>query len=64
MAEERTAVGTGGAGAIGGAIVAALAAAGHRSVVLDRAECDLAVWRRVQAVNVESALLPPTPAAR
>jgi len=34
---------TGGAGAIGGAIVAALAAGGHRTVVLDRDECDLAV---------------------
>jgi 3-oxoacyl-[acyl-carrier protein] reductase len=93
VAQGRTAVVTGGAGAIGGAIVTALAAAGHRTVVLDRAGCDLAdaadvrraageigrcdvlvhaaaafdqaaladvdlaVWRRVQAVNVESALL-------
>jgi len=93
VAEKRLAVVTGGAGAIGGAIVSTLAAAGHRTVVLDRAECDLAdaddvrraaagvgrcdvlvhaaaafdqaglhavdlaAWRRVQAVNVESALL-------
>ena len=90
---ERIAVVTGGAGAIGGAIVRALAAAGHRTVVLDREQCDLADaadvrqaaaaiggadvlvhaaaafdqatlrevdlarWRRVQAVNVEAALL-------
>jgi NAD(P)-dependent dehydrogenase (short-subunit alcohol dehydrogenase family) len=39
---ERTAVVTGGAGAIGGAIVAALDAAGHRTLVLDREQCDLA----------------------
>lgn len=39
---KRTAVVTGGAGAIGGAIVAALAEAGHRTVVLDREQCDLA----------------------
>jgi NAD(P)-dependent dehydrogenase (short-subunit alcohol dehydrogenase family) len=90
---ERIAVVTGGAGAIGGAILRALADAGHRTVVLDRDECDLAdadavrlaaaaigradvlvraaaafdqatlgavelaAWRRVQAVNVEAALL-------
>ena len=84
---------TGGAGAIGGAIVGALEAAGHRVHVLDRAQVDLAdaddvrraageighadvlvhaaaafdqaelheveleSWRRVQAVNVEAALL-------
>ena len=91
---------TGGAGAIGGAIVAALAAAGHTVLSLDQAgdppvdlaqadqvraaaadvlrqhgRCDILVhaaacfdradlaavdlagWRRVQAVNVEAALL-------
>jgi 3-oxoacyl-[acyl-carrier protein] reductase len=96
----RVAVVTGGAGAIGGAITAALAARGHTVVALDKAgdpavdlsaaeavraaaaavlsahgRCDvlvhaaaafdkadlaavdLAAWRRVQAVNVESALL-------
>jgi NAD(P)-dependent dehydrogenase (short-subunit alcohol dehydrogenase family) len=96
----RVAVVTGGAGAIGGAIAAALAAAGHGVVTLDQAgdppvdlsrenevraaadavlarhgRCDVLVhaaaafdradlagvglpaWRRVQAVNVESALL-------
>lgn len=96
----RIAVVTGGAGAIGGSIVAALASSGHRAVVMDQAghppvdladeqqvraaaaavldqhgQCDvlvhaaaafdraglagleLAAWRRVQAVNVESALL-------
>ncbi|WP_213008847.1 SDR family NAD(P)-dependent oxidoreductase [Paractinoplanes toevensis] len=94
------AVVTGGAGAIGGAIVRELADRGHRVVVVDRAgdiscdlgseqqvrtaaaeilaeygrvdvlvhaaaatdlveldSLDLSVWRRVQAVNVESALL-------
>ena len=101
---DRVAVVTGGAGAIGGAICAALRAAGHRTVCLDRtgdigvdlavdlareddvraaaervldehgrcdvlvraaaafdradlAGIDLTTWRRVQAVNVESALL-------
>jgi NAD(P)-dependent dehydrogenase (short-subunit alcohol dehydrogenase family) len=99
-ADRRVAVVTGGAGAIGGAIAARLAAAGHAVVSLDRAgdrpvdlaredqvraaaadvlreygRCDVLVhaaaafdkvdlstvdpevWRRVQAVNVESALL-------
>src|SRR3984885_13026564 len=98
--ERRVAVVTGGAGAIGGAIVAALAAAGHTVLSLDQAgdppvdlaqedqvraaaadvlrqhgRCDILVhaaacfdradlatvdlagWRRVQAVNVEAALL-------
>jgi NAD(P)-dependent dehydrogenase (short-subunit alcohol dehydrogenase family) len=96
---ERVGVVTGGAGAIGSAIVHALRAAGHRVVVLDRdgdvdvdlsdeqstrraaaqvlerfgrcdvfvhaaaafdlaalGDLDVATWRRVQAVNVESAL--------
>ena len=95
----RIAVVTGGAGAIGGSIAAALGASGHTVVVLDRAgdppvdladhddvksaaarvleahggcdvlvhaaaafdraplsELDLERWRRVQSVNVESAL--------
>lgn len=95
----RIAVVTGGAGAIGGSIAAALGASGHTVVVLDRAgdppvdladrddvksaaarvleaqgrcdvlvhaaaafdraplsELDLEGWRRVQSVNVESAL--------
>src|ERR1700733_1813377 len=91
----RTAVVTGGAGGIGGAIVRALADSGHDVAILDRsgefavdlaeeaevrsvarrlgpqdvlvhaaaafdraslAELDAATWRRVQAVNVESAL--------
>jgi NAD(P)-dependent dehydrogenase (short-subunit alcohol dehydrogenase family) len=50
---ERTAVVTGGAGAIGGAIVAALAAAGHRTVVLDREQCDLADADDVRRVAAE-----------
>lgn len=91
----RTAVVTGGAGGIGGAIVRALTDTGHNVAILDRAgefavdladeaavravatrlgprdvlvhaaasfdraslaELDTATWRRVQAVNVESAL--------
>jgi NAD(P)-dependent dehydrogenase (short-subunit alcohol dehydrogenase family) len=97
---QRVAVVTGGAGAIGGAIAAALAVAGHTVVILDQAadppvdlasaaqvraaaeavlarhgrcdmlvhaaaafdkarlaDLDLTAWRRVQAVNVEAALL-------
>jgi len=100
VAERRVAVVTGGAGGIGGAIMAALTASGHDTVSLDQAgdppvdlgkesmvraaagsvldrhgrcdvlvhaaaafgradlaSVDLAAWRRVQAVNVESALL-------
>ncbi|HEY4826129.1 MAG TPA: SDR family oxidoreductase [Solirubrobacteraceae bacterium] len=92
---ERTAVVTGGAGGIGGAIVRALSDSGHDVAILDRsgefaveladeeavrdvarrlgprdvlvhaaaafdradlAGLDAATWRRVQAVNVESAL--------
>ena len=98
--DRRVAVVTGGAGAIGGAVAAELAAAGHSVLILDQAgeppvdlaredqvraaaadvlrqhgRCDvlvhaaaafdradlatveLAGWRRVQAVNVEAALL-------
>jgi NAD(P)-dependent dehydrogenase (short-subunit alcohol dehydrogenase family) len=97
---QRVALVTGGAGAIGGAIVEALTAQGHDVAVLDRSgdfpcdlaseaaveqaaaavlerfgrcdilvhaaaafdqftleELDLVAWRRVQAVNVEAALL-------
>ena len=97
---RRVAVVTGGGGAIGGSVAAALTAADHQVLILDRtgdvpvdladeqqvraaaqrvldqagrcdvlvhaaaafdradlACLDLAVWRRVQAVNVESALL-------
>lgn len=92
---QRTAVVTGGAGGIGGAIVRVLSAAGHDVAIVDKTgpygveladepavrevarrlgardvlvhaaaafdraalpELDLATWRRVQAVNVESAL--------
>ncbi len=92
---QRTAVVTGGAGGIGGAIVRSLTAAGHEVAIVDRegefavdlgdepavrriterlgprdvlvhaaaafdraslADLDLATWRHVQAVNVESAL--------
>jgi NAD(P)-dependent dehydrogenase (short-subunit alcohol dehydrogenase family) len=59
---ERFAVVTGGAGGIGGAIVRALGAAGFATAILDREQCDLAeveleTWRRVQAINVEAAVL-------
>ena len=97
---RRVAVVTGGAGAIGASVAAALTAADHQVVIMDRtgdvpvdladegqvraaaqrvldqagrcdvlvhaaaafdradlARLDLVVWRRVQAVNVESALL-------
>lgn len=97
---QRTAVVTGGMGAIGGSICAALSASGHQVVPFDQhgpyrvdlsepddvqaaaarvladvgrcdvlvhaaaafdradlADVDLATWRRVQSVNVESALL-------
>jgi NAD(P)-dependent dehydrogenase (short-subunit alcohol dehydrogenase family) len=92
---QRTAVVTGGAGGIGGAIVRSLTAAGHEVAIVDRegqfavdlgdepavrgiaerlgprdvlvhaaaafdraslADLDVATWRHVQAVNVESAL--------
>ena len=92
---SRTAVVTGGAGGIGGAIVTGLTEAGHDVAILDRSgefavdladpdavhevaerlgardvlvhaaaafdraaleDLDLATWRRVQSVNVESAL--------
>ena len=91
--DERVAVVTGGAGAIGGSIADELRVGGLRVMVLDRAECDLGdaaavrqaaasigradvlvhaaaafeqgelheldleTWRRVQAVNVEAALV-------
>ena len=55
---QRVAVVTGGAGAIGGAIATALAAAGHTVVSLADLDLDLTAWRHVQAVNVEAALLP------
>jgi NAD(P)-dependent dehydrogenase (short-subunit alcohol dehydrogenase family) len=93
MTEERVAIVTGGAGAIGTAIVDALSVDGHRVAVLDREEVNLAdaadvrraaaaiercdvlvhaaaawerctladfdmeIYRHVQAVNVESALV-------
>jgi NAD(P)-dependent dehydrogenase (short-subunit alcohol dehydrogenase family) len=40
--DPRTAVVTGGAGAIGGAIVDELRRAGYRTEILDREQCDLA----------------------
>jgi NAD(P)-dependent dehydrogenase (short-subunit alcohol dehydrogenase family) len=42
VSSSRIAVVTGGAGGIGGAIVAALEAAGHGVRVRDREQCDLA----------------------
>src|ERR1700750_3163600 len=78
---RRVAVVTGGAGAIGGSVAAALTAAGHRVLILDRtgdvpvdladeqqvrtaaqrvldlADLDLAIWRRVHAVHGEYGLL-------
>lgn len=56
MGEQRVAVVTGGAGAIGSAIVAALRASGHFTVVLDRAGgivCDLSSASSTQAAAAE-----------
>jgi 3-oxoacyl-[acyl-carrier protein] reductase len=56
MGEQRVAVVTGGAGAIGSAIVAALRASGHLTVVLDRAGgivCDLSSASSTQAAAAE-----------
>jgi 3-oxoacyl-[acyl-carrier protein] reductase len=56
MDEQRVAVVTGGAGAIGTAIVAALRASGHRTVVLDRSGgivCDLSSASSTRAAAAE-----------
>ncbi len=56
MAEQRVAVVTGGAGAIGSAIVTALRDAGHRTVVLDRTGdvvCDLSSATSTRAAAAE-----------
>jgi len=56
MDERRIAVVTGGAGAIGSAIVTALGASGHRTVILDRTGdvvCDLSSASSTQAAAAE-----------
>ncbi|CNE54832.1 dehydrogenase of uncharacterised specificity%2C short-chain alcohol dehydrogenase like protein [Mycobacterium tuberculosis] len=56
MDEQRVAVVTGGAGAIGSAIVAALRASGHRTAVLDRSggiACDLSSASSTRAAAAE-----------
>ncbi|GAA1846583.1 SDR family NAD(P)-dependent oxidoreductase [Actinomadura bangladeshensis] len=56
MGEQRVAVVTGGAGAIGSAIVAVLRASGHLTVVLDRTGgivCDLSSASSTQAAAAE-----------
>jgi 3-oxoacyl-[acyl-carrier protein] reductase len=51
--DERVAVVTGGAGAIGGAIANALTRAGHRTLILDREQCDLADADQVRDAAAE-----------
>lgn len=53
--EQRVAVVTGGAGTIGGAIVAELARTGHRTVILDRDQCDLAEPEQVRRAAADIA---------
>jgi NAD(P)-dependent dehydrogenase (short-subunit alcohol dehydrogenase family) len=53
VSSSRTAVVTGGAGGIGGAIVAALEASGHRVQVLDREQCDVGDAAEVRRAAAE-----------